>query len=394
MKGCNMKNKILSYKNKKLESYLLYGLLCMIISVIVYINFKKIKFNIDPDVFAEISYAKEVWETKTLFPMGWFPANELMFFRPTIIATLIYGITKNYILSYSISLTIILIFIIISYIYMLKAYNVNNNSILISMILLFSFGGEFRPFSILNFMIYGYYSFYTIATFITIGVIQRIYNKKQKVSRKYLCLLYVISFVSGISGIRMMIFLYVPLLLVKIINWYIQKTKGIDVFGKHTLFLAIINFLGVIFGKIFFYYTIVYQSEPIRISKFQDIGNKFWGNIVALMQAILGSSGNTEIKSFQTIDVLLKGVLFLFVLFFLYKNRKKYIENIAVLFFISYSIVIFSIKTFLEIKIFTHEISIGFYWYYYLVPCLLSFVVCDIIKIKKYKYKLYFLIMY
>ena len=111
------KLKILFYENNKIEKTILYTVLCIVIVIITYINFVKLGFNEDPDIFAEMTYGKEVWINKNLFPMSWFPAQELMFFRPAIIYILIYGITKKFVLSYSISLTITLLLVIFSYIY-------------------------------------------------------------------------------------------------------------------------------------------------------------------------------------------------------------------------------------------------------------------------------------
>lgn len=194
---------------------------------------------------------------------------------------LIYGITKRFVLSYSISLTITLLFVIVSYIYMLKAYKFNNNTILLSVILLLSFGGSTKPdrfFAILNFLMYGYYSFYTITVFITIGIVQRVYNKN-RVKKTYMFFLYLISFVSGISGIRMLLFLYIPLLVVMFLSKCIKKEK---VFTS-VMFITVMNIIGIIVGKIFFYSTVAYQTEPVKISKFEDIGSKLWDNMISVI---------------------------------------------------------------------------------------------------------------
>ena len=93
-------------KTEKIKKIISYLMITTIVLLITYLNFKKLKFVEDPDIWAEINYGKEVWKTKSLFPNTWIPATELMFFRPAIIYSLIYGLTKRYILSYSISLTI------------------------------------------------------------------------------------------------------------------------------------------------------------------------------------------------------------------------------------------------------------------------------------------------
>ena len=375
------------YKIEKLKKIISWTMLCIILTIVVYVNFKKIQFNIDTDIFAEMNYGKEVWVNKTLFPMTWFPAQELMFFRPTIIYVFIYGIIKKYILSYSISLVITLGLIITSYIYMLKAYKYSNNIILLSVLLLLSFDGDSRSFVILNFMMYGYYGFYTVSTFFTIGVIQRIHDEK-KLKKKYIYFIYFIAFISGLSGIRMIIFLYIPLLVSGILNWYINIEKKMNNSYIHIIFLSIINAIGIIISKLFFYYTIAYRNEDtMKLSVLSEIKDKLWDNIISAIYMVLGSNGGMELKSFQMIDMILKGILFLSVLFFLYKNRRRYTKNMAVLFFISYFIVIFGIKTL------TNQTSFGFSWYYYLVPCLFSLIICDISKIIKYKNKLFILLI-
>ena len=91
--------------------------------------------------------------------------------------------------------------------------------------------------------------------------------------------------------------------------------------------------------------------------------------------------------------MVLKGILFLSIIFFIYRNKKKYNRNIAVLFFMAYFIVIMAIKTFFDIKVFYNSISLGFYCYYYMFPCLFSLVVCDLLENRKYRYNFFILLI-
>lgn len=374
-------------KTEKIKKIISYLMIITIILLITYLNFKKLKFIEDPDVWAEINYGKEIWKTKSLFPNSWIPATELMFFRPAILYALFYGLTKKYILSYSISLTITLALIIWSYIYMLKAYKYKSDVILPSIVLLLSFGGEFRPFAILNFLLYGYYGFYTITTFLIIGFIQRIYSGK-KMKKYTIVLIFIMDFISGISGVRMLIFLYIPLLITLIFNRYISKNAEIKTI-EYGIYLVALNILGILLSKIFFSNTIIFKSqEVLTVTKFSDLINIFYDNISSILYSILGWSGGMEIQSAKAFDMLFKGILFLFVILFIYKNKKKYKKNIVVTFFMIYLIIIFGIKTLIYSKI-----SNGFYWYYYLMPCLFSFLICDIIQEKKYKNKIFYLIV-
>lgn len=89
-------------------------ILAFLAGTIVYLNVTKFPYNIDTDFIAEVNYSRAVWEYRSLFPEEWICANELMFFRPTVLAALLYGMAGKYILSYALALCVTLVFILVS----------------------------------------------------------------------------------------------------------------------------------------------------------------------------------------------------------------------------------------------------------------------------------------
>lgn len=371
-------------KRERITQVILTTTLFVLIGIIIYLNFTKLFLQADTDYFVELNYGREVWEKKSILPNGWVAGNELMFFRPTVLYAIFYGITGKYLMSYAVALTVSMFITLLAYIYMLKSFDFSNNSILFSLVLLLSMSGSDRSFVVLTFLFYGYYCFYVASTFFMIGLLQKLYKEKN-VSILERIVAFTITVLLGIVGNRMMIFLYIPLqITVFIVKYFKDNNIKIDKnYVKYSIALFLTNVLGMFLGKQFFYSSIPYPVKILNMTKFKDMGERIWENLSAVLQMVVGSEGGIPLKGMQSLDTVLKGILLLVVITFIYKNRNKFKSSILILFFVVYFIFIFGIQ------IVTDALPANA-WYYYLIPCLIVIVSTKLYEIEEYrKYIIY-----
>jgi hypothetical protein len=118
-------------KDKKI-TIINYILIFIVVIVIFYLNFERLMINIDTDYIAELNYGRTVWNEKNIFPENWVYANELMFFRPALLFSVIYGFTGKYIISYALALSISFILILLAFFYFIKGSVKSKNTVLLS----------------------------------------------------------------------------------------------------------------------------------------------------------------------------------------------------------------------------------------------------------------------
>lgn len=129
---------------QKIDMIIRISLLVILTGMISYLNFSKLVLGMTTDCIAELNYGRLVWEEKTFFPSTWYYANEFMFFRPAILFSVIYGITNQYLLSASITLTIVLFIVFGAFVYFCKSFGCTVKDSLLGMLLIFSWGGTNR----------------------------------------------------------------------------------------------------------------------------------------------------------------------------------------------------------------------------------------------------------
>lgn len=324
-KRFNIRKKIL----ENIDIVLLTFITLIVFLIFTMINLREMN-HLDSDIVAEMNFAEQVWKQKTLFPSYWFYGNELSTIRPATLAAFIYGISKKFVFSYSMSLVLTMIGIYISYIYMMKAIGIRTKSILLGAI--FLVGGLGYSFTSMIFLNFGYAGFYLIFTFLTIGFSLRIIKKDNIYLKKTQFITYlIISCIFGAMGIRMTVLLYFPLLISCIFMYYYFKLIDNDTLDKTVIGLSIIlliaNIMGLIINQLYFIKS-GYLSVNIASTKFdfiENIGENLSMVIPKLCQSI-GAMGNISIVSIKGIDFGIKLLLIIMCIYgivFCFKKNNK-----------------------------------------------------------------------
>lgn len=331
-KGINLKRDIIT-----ILSFIVLGALLVLLS---WLNVTHLSENIHTDIILEMDYGRLVCENKSIFPVNWYAGSEHSFFRPAILYALFYKMTGNYTLSQSLSLIVtlaILVFVValLSYSFMKK----NRKYFLFAPILLLSMSGTYRSFSALTFLYYGYYGFYFIAIIFTIWFFANKENVCNKVIKIVSWGIIILSaFLLGFTSIRMTIYLYLPLFLAVILkvilenyHQYNVKDKWRVLIGKNNFYalgILLINLTGFLLGK--------KLAERLNITidvtntawiDFVKLRDNIWATIVAFQKMLLGTSDSQPLFSTYTVDVLLKLVLIVFLIYCLIKKNKNIIKN-------------------------------------------------------------------
>ena len=377
------KNNI-SLNQKNIWTGMLIVTLMMITVLLIWLNLTKIDDYLHSDIVAEANFAQQMWKQKTLFPDHWYYANELSAMRPTLLAAILYGITGDFVLSYSISIVICGVICVLALIYMLKSLDISFYSILIGCI---AFLGFFGYNFIENLLLYyGYYNFYFLFTFLTIGYFIRAFGEKRILYKNIIRIILVASaLMFGIMGIRMTQALYVPLLLIEIIIiiLYLIENKPeeirVDLFIE-TSILLLFNIVGIIIFKIFISKS-GYLPNDMTSFMFLDVSEvvtKF-KNVIPIILNSIDIKGNFPIISINGIDFCVK--LFMLGLTILVVNKirhKKETKWFRAMIFFSLSV---------SITIFIQSVTqLGFlYRYFFMLGCLIT---VTIVYVAEYIYKL------
>lgn len=310
------KNKIFNIRRNLVENIDLVLIIFLTIIVFLIFFMMNLKGNITPldsDIVAEMNFAEQVWNQKTIFPSNWFYGNELSTVRPAILAALIYGITKKFVFSYSIALVLTMIGIYMSYIYMMKPIGIRKKSILLGA--LFLIGGFGYEFTSMIFIGFGYAGFYLIFTFLNLGFMMRIMSSNNIYLKKTQFILYfIIASLFGIMGIRMTVLLYFPLFISCIFMYYYLKLKGNSTFDKKAIgistFLLIANIVGLAINQLYFVKS-GYLNVNVTSTKFDSIENlgKNFSMVIPKLCQSIGAMGNVGIASIDGIDFIIKLLL-------------------------------------------------------------------------------------
>lgn len=177
------------------------------------------------DGIVDMNYAQLVWEQKTLFPSGWYSTTEIFVNRPFFFPAFFYGVTGNFLLSYVLGIIAAgLLFSMITYQY-LRFLEIDRAA---SFFGLCCFWGLFATW-LYHFVFQAYY--YS-GVFSVIILTLWAYQSKKKILR-YMTLLS--AFMFGLASLRMVIFLYLPLLLMEIIH-IVNNRNEINVNLKNLLY--------------------------------------------------------------------------------------------------------------------------------------------------------------
>ncbi len=225
----------------------------------IFLNTNRMLEYLHSDIVGEMNLSQAIWEQKKIIPDGWYYATEVILLRPSLIAAILYGITKNLILSYGLACTITMGLIIISFIYMIRPITKDFKIVSAGILILIGIGSAEYTGSI--FLHMAYYGINLVFTMCTVGYYLRIcmdtISKRQRLIM--FSIMNIGAFLFGIMSIRMLQMIYIPLMICEIFRMlnitnnfttYPQK-KDVKI-SFEVIGYIILSIMGLVVFKVFF----------------------------------------------------------------------------------------------------------------------------------------------
>ena len=240
-------------------SVILTILLLAFLGLVFFVNLSCNPEYYDGDIYSDISYAKEAWKAKSLFPKDWLFGNQLYVVATPVLAALFYGIIGNGFTAMAIASCIMTVLIVLTYDWMTRTLFSYNERMagflfLIGVLLLKAHVATSQQGIQAFFTMASYYACYLINAFIVYGCYIRL--RKGEFSGKHIAMSVIgiaLSFGTGMQSLRQTAVMALPLVaceILMIIIYSISDKKF--AISSSTLFSAIVfvsNIAGLIAMK-------------------------------------------------------------------------------------------------------------------------------------------------
>ena len=303
--------------------------------------------NADSDLISELLLGKECYLSKTFWPTSWNYSTEFRTINTQLITAPLFLFTSNLHLIKTISVVLLILFLPICLLFLLNELKIQELWIKIlactwilcptsNLIWSFThFGSYYIPHICIIFCFLGLF----------FGIIYNDYSKRKK--NVYLVLFYLLSFISGLSGIRYILYFEVPLAtlyLWKQTKSFITEKKQ---FTIKSFFLDIpkvkLSFTSLVisgFGYITnsFILSKFYSYDQYNTATFKTFGDPSLSTIFGDIIQMFGYRNNVSVFSPAGITNILVYVFIAFFLLCLFISIKKNSFNILhkeFLFFVS-----------------------------------------------------------
>lgn len=188
---------------------IIFCLVCFAVSC--FLSYQTRDTVLDSDASSEMVLSKHLSETNQILSKEWYYSTELRVVNTQLIYSLIFKLTDNWGMVRFISSVIFRVMILASYFYFMSQTEINLKYVF------YSAGLMMLPFSTAYgriILLHSYYVPHTIFGFLTLGMFLQIFRCKSRSSRAILfALLMVFAFVGCLGGMRYLMILYVPLVL-------------------------------------------------------------------------------------------------------------------------------------------------------------------------------------
>ncbi len=222
-------------KTDKLISALALFITVGFFAVFAVINFYGLEKFIDGDMYADMLVARHIWEQKTLFPEGWVFGNQYYIVATPVVAALFYGICGSMNLAMNLATTLMSLFIIVSFFYMLRPFVKRESELIFALLALVA--AVIVPNAMreaegqLFFTLASYYACYLITLFVVFGDYVRAVQGKHGRRLGALLLAAFLSFCTGMQSIRQTLIMVMPIICVEILltAWRgLRKEKAVN----------------------------------------------------------------------------------------------------------------------------------------------------------------------
>lgn len=214
--------------NKKKEELvnilLLIGIIVFAIGVIN-INFFHYNSHMDSDIAGEGLVARASWIHKSIHPKEWFLGPESRIFYLTTFVALIYGVTGSMTLSMAIGCTLAMIIMLAAMAYVLHTVNMSKTGILFGLLAFMAIPVSPKYLE-LTYLYAAFYSVNLIVLLFAIGFYLKLMLKKQCMMKTGFMIHILCAFLLGCSGMRGLLNIYVPLLIIEFLRLALEWKKG------------------------------------------------------------------------------------------------------------------------------------------------------------------------
>lgn len=254
---------MLKLKEKKKSditlSVILTILLLAFLGLVFFVNLSCNPEYYDGDIYSDISYAKEAWKAKSLFPKDWIFGNQTYVVATPVLAALFYGIIGNGFTAMAIASCIMTVLIVLTYDWMTRTLFSYNERMagflfLIGVLLLKAHVATSQQGIQAFFTMASYYACYLINAFIVYGCYIRL--RKGEFSGKHIAMSVIgiaLSFGTGMQSLRQTAVMALPLVACEILMIIIYSIRDKKfAISSSTLFSAIVfvsNIAGLIAMK-------------------------------------------------------------------------------------------------------------------------------------------------
>jgi len=340
--------------------YPILAFFCMVcIGMLILINvFEGIQGDqLNSDDAIEIILANEILTQKAIFPKGWYYTTEINILRPFMLAIPFLSITNNMLLSQSVAAIICVLVFCVSWVYLLHSINVSKIPTMISLIFLLTVPNIMDMMYIRA----AYYFFIFFCIFMTIGYHNNCIKKNIRCREK--CLRYILplmAFMFGVTSIRMLLTLYIPLLLsygvyiVVLLMHNANSNKVMKYINRllEVLFWTVLNVAGIALYKKLFVSTEYIRDGYIntQFSKAIDIIDSFSALLVNGLE-IVGYKGSVNVFSVEGIYNCIKIFLIIFTIVLIPRIHKCHQESYfsCILYFFMAIVILFFLFIFLQL---------------------------------------------
>lgn len=251
-------------------TYLFAGMVGLVLVMSVYFNLNYPALLLNTDSAAEMDLAKCVFQHKALIPVSFANSAEIMVNRPTVVAALFYGLSGNWLSSYLVTIILFGFLDIFLFYKMARAFGFSRMIALCGILMLVGFYPVFSEFSFLGSY---FYSLIFSVIFFT-GYAYARGGKWRKIAL-------VLAVWMGFASLRMMAWLYLPLLIVTGCYFVWKRDSKQDV--RWACGLAALNGVGYLILKFVVvpYLSIDFAMAHVSVAK--SIGDvirfaeQFWG---------------------------------------------------------------------------------------------------------------------
>ena len=240
------KNVYAELQQDKLGYLFLVAFLCLL-AIISAQNWMYLEQHINDDYAGEFLYMRKVWETGNPFSPEYANCTELLASRPWFLYVIFYSLTKNVVISAKMTLVAITILLAVAATYFFRKLDWTYPETLLALVIFFGMGYGIK-YNIDEYPVFRYvpaFSLFLIGEMLTFAILRDITHNKRSRLLKIIILLG-ISVYFGICGIRMLLYLYLPVFLFEVIQYIHGKLKRNNVSIKPVVISS-----GLLFANIF-----------------------------------------------------------------------------------------------------------------------------------------------